>query len=292
MRDLAAELQKVRTRWLPYVLLLAMIGGAAVQVLLFGWVAYHDERGEAEFGSFPPGLRTFALPWSLHALLDSGQFWGGVFIAFLVASAVATEYGWGTVRIAITRGQSRNRYLGTKLLGTALVSAVLLLAAFAAGVLFSLLATTLQGEPVTLDVEGGPSPAEIPLMVLRAGLGVLPYGMLAFTLAVIGRSTTLGATGTLVYKIAEMIVLPLFKALGGVWSDLRVLFIGHHADALIAANRIDALDYNSIAFRNTPVASGLPDPWLAAAAIAVYTLALAAVAFAVFERRDLNVKNE
>lgn len=286
---LAAEFMKVRTRWLPYVIFLVLVIGAAMQIWLFGLVAYLDERG-AEFGPTPPGYFTFRLPWALNALLDSGQFWGGVFVAFLASSIVATEHNWGTVRQAIVRGQTRTQYFMTKLLGTSLIAAVMMLAAFAIGVGFAIMAAALRDEPITLDVPGGPSAAEVPLLVLRAGLGVLPYGMLAFALTVIGRSTALGATGTLIYKLAETIVLPVFTELGGIWADLRVLFIGHFADALIAANRIDANEYNSIAFRNLPVAAELPDPWVAAIMLLLYSTLFAALALFVFQRRDLDTR--
>ncbi|MEX2225634.1 MAG: hypothetical protein WEB52_04195 [Dehalococcoidia bacterium] len=290
MRDLVAELMKVRTRWLPYVVLITLIAGAAAQVLLFGVVAYHAEQGEADYGDAPPGLRSFAMPWALHTMLDSGQFWGAIFIAFVVASVVATDYGWGTVRLAIARGQSRSRYLATKLLGTTLTSAALLLLTLAIAVSMALTASHFEGVPITLAVRGGPSAAEVPVMVLRAGMGILPYGMLAFCLAVIGRSTTLGATGLLVYKLGESILLPLFENLGGRWADLQVLFIGHYADALIAANRVDNREYASLAFRSNPVAADLPDPWIAAAMIGVWTAGLAAIAFGVFAGRDLNAR--
>lgn len=290
MRDmLAAELMKVRTRWLPYVVFLVLVIGAAMQIWLFGLVAYIDERGDPEQGT-PGGFFTFRLPWSINALLDSGQFWGGVFVAFLASSVVATEHNWGTVRLAIVRGQTRTQYFFTKLLVTSLVAAAMMLAAFVLGVIFSIAATALEGEPITLDVPGGPSAGEIALMVLRAGLGVLPYGMLAFALTVVGRSTALGATGTLIYKLAETIVLPIFTELGGVWADLRVLFMGHFADALIAENRLDLNEYNSIAFRNLPVASELSDPWVAAVMLLLYSALFGALALFVFQRRDLNTR--
>lgn len=289
---LAAEWMKLRTRWLLYVLLFFLIVGATIQIMLFGFVAYLDERGDPEFGRIPPGFHTFAFPWSLNALLDSGQYWGGVFIAFLVASSVATEYGWGTVRAALSRGQARSDYLAAKLVGTALAAAGILLVALAIGVAISLLVTQLHGDPITFDVRDAPPAAEIPVMVLRAGLGILPYGMLAFTLTVLTRSTAVGATGTLIYKMGESIVVALFGEFGGIWEDLRVLFVGYHAESLIAANRFGDTQYNSIAFRALPEAADLPDPWVATFVLLATSAALAALAFAVFQRRDLNARTE
>src|SRR6266508_4110668 len=160
---------------MPYVLLLVMIAGAAFLIWLVGYVGYQqDAHGEFAGDAY----RTFAFPWSIPALLDSGQFWGAaVFAGILTSSTVATEYNWGTVRQAIIRGQPRWQYLTVKLLGTTTVCVVFLLVALALGILFSILATAAEGEPITLDVRDGPTAAEIPLMVLRSALGIIPYGM-------------------------------------------------------------------------------------------------------------------
>jgi len=282
---LAVEILKVRKRWMPYVLLLVMVIGAAVLIWLIGYVGYHEET-ESEFAD--DAFRTFAFPWSIPALLDSGQFWGAaVFVAILTSSTVATEYNWGTVRQALTRGQPRWQFLAAKLVGTSIICTAFLLAALGVGVLFSILATSAEGAPITLDVRDGPSVPEIFLMVLRSALGIIPYGMLAFALAVVGRSTALGIAGTLGYMLGEGIIVAILESIGGIAADLREVTIGHHVASLIAANRIGAGDYNSIAARELPVSADLPDVWIAALVILLYTAAFAAVAFFVFNRRDL-----
>src|SRR6266545_2097515 len=247
---------------MPYVLLLVMIAGAAFLIWLVGYVGYQqDAHGEFAGDAY----RTFAFPWSIATLLDSGQFWGAaVFVSILTSSTVSTEYTWGTVRQALTRGQPRWQFLATKLLGTSLICIVFLLVALAVAVLFSILATSAEGESITLDVPDGPSVPEIFVMVLRTALGIIPYGMLAFALAVIGRSTALGIAGTLGYMLGEGIIVAILESIGGIAANFREVAIGHHVASLIAANRIGAGDYNSIAGRELPVAAELPDVWVAA----------------------------
>lgn len=281
---LAAELLKTRKRWMPYVLFLVMLAGVSMLIWLGGYLEW---RSQDEFEFQTGALRTFAMPWSLQALLDSGQFWGAVLIGILTASVVATEHNWGTVRQALIRGQTRSQYLATKLTGLGLVSAAVLLAALAAGIGFSVLATDLAGRPITLDVPGGPSVPEVGLMILRAGFGILPYGLLAFFLTVVSRSTAVGAAGVLVYVIGEAITIAIFKDIGGLAGDSRSLFIGHNVNALVAANRIGSGDYNSLAFRGRPDASDLPDVNVAALVIAIYCVILLATTFAIFQRRDI-----
>jgi ABC-2 type transport system permease protein len=282
---LATELLKVGKRWMPYVLFVLMVAGAAVLIWLIGYVSYHEEQDP---GFAADAFRTFAFPWSIPALLDSGQFWGAaIFVGILTSSTVATEYNWGTVRQALTRGQPRWQFLAVKLLGTSILCIAVLLTAFGVGVFFSILATAAAGETVTLDVPGGPSIPEIGLMILRTALGIIPYGMLAFALAVVGRSTALGIAGTLGYMLAEGIVVAILDGIGGIAADLSEIAIGRHVASLIATNRIGTGDYNSIAARELPVAADLPDVWIATLVILLYCAIFAAVAFFVFQRRDL-----
>lgn len=286
---LAAELLKVRKRWLPYLLLLIMVAGAAIHIWLFGYAIWLNEPldpGAPDFGQ--SSLRTFALPWSLATLLDTGQFWGAILVGILAASMVATEDGWGTVRQALVRGQTRSQYLMTKLLGIALVAITSLLAALAAGLCFSAIATALADRPITFDVPGGPSLPEAALMVVRAGYMVLPYALLAFCLAVVGRSTTLGVVGTLLYMFVEVILVAILGELGGPAPEIRAFFMGHNVNALLAANRIGIGDYNSLVPRAPPQASELPDPVVAALVLGLYCLIFLAIAFVVFQRRDLH----
>ena len=125
-------------------------------------------------------------------------------------------------------------------------------------------------------------------MVVRAGYMVLPYALLAFCLAVVGRSTTLGVVGTLLYMFLEVILVAILGELGGPAPQIRAFFMGHNVNALLAANRIGMGEYNSLVPRAPPVASELPDPAVAALVLGLYCLIFLAIAFVVFQRRDLH----
>ena len=57
---------------------------------------------------------------------------------------------------------------------------------------------------------------------------------------------------------------------------------------MVAANRIGAGDVSGLALRDSSVvASALPDPAVAALVLAVYCAAFLAIAYFVFNRRDL-----
>jgi ABC-2 type transport system permease protein len=283
-RLVAAELMKFRTRWLPYVLVLIAIAGISFQVWVGGYVTYRAASGgRAEAEAF----HSLALPWSLPSMLDAGQYWGAILVGVLTASVVATEFSWGTVRQPLIRGHSRSEYLTAKLLGLVLAATIGLLIALAAGILMSALATWTAGETVTLHIAGGPSLGEMGLMVLRAGYAVLPYGLLAFAVSVLTRSTAAGTVAVLLYVFIESSVIGILGAVGGRWADARAFTLGHNVSALLAANNIAGQQFNTLAFRARPDASDLPSALTGAIVIAIYCVVLGAIAYLNFDRRDV-----
>ena len=272
----AAELLKVRKRWLPYVFLLPVVALLALQVFaayFAGWRHDHDQSA----------LRASVLPASLSGILDLIQYLGAVVLGIFAASAVATEFAWGTVRQALVRGQTRTQFLTAKLLGLALIGALGFLLVLSLALMFSGIVTALEGRHVS-----GPSVGDGVLMVLRAAFSIAPYLLLSFCLAVVGRSTTLGAGGILIFVIAESIVLGVLGGIGGAAADARAFLLGHNVSALLAVGRPEGSEqFVSLAPRPSPPLSELPDPAVAALVVAVYCLMFLAIAYAVFQRRDL-----
>lgn len=284
---LRAELLKMLKRWMPYVLLVLMLAGAAMLIWMFGYGAWHDNDPEYKASA----MRTFAYPYSIPALLDSGQFWGSaIFVGILTTSTLATEHNWGTIRPALSGGVSRAQYLLTKLLVLTLVSMVALLVAFGLGVLLSLWATSAAGFDAPVPHPEGFGAAEFALMLSRTALCILPYGLLAFALTVVSRSTALGVAGTLGYMILEAIIVASFATGGNTLQDARILFVGHSVTALIVENQFAGLENETMAFRDVG-ASDLPGVWTATAVIVSECLLFLSVSFLVFARRDVTVSH-
>jgi len=272
-------------RWMPYVLFIVMLAGAAFIIWAMGYGTYKDD--DPEFAA--SGLRTFAYPYSVPALLDSGQFWGSaIFVSILTTSTLATEHNWGTIRPALVGGVSRAQYLITKLLTLTLVSTVALLIVFGFGIVLSLWATSVAG--VDPRVPGGFTAGDLVLMVARTALCILPYGLLAFALTVISRSTALGIAGTLGYMMLEAIIVAVLGTFGGILEDSRILFLGHNVSALIAENRLAGLGYETTAPRELE-ADGQPGVWTATVIVVCESAALLAASFFVFLRRDITVSH-
>jgi ABC-type transport system involved in multi-copper enzyme maturation permease subunit len=283
---LAAELLKTRKRWLPYVLLLVMLIGAGIQIWLAGYTSWRGATDDPQYRG--DALRSFVLPYSLTTLLETGQSWGSIIVGVLVASVVATEYSWGTVRQAVLRGQTRAEYLTIKLLGIAGVATVSLLFALGVGLLFSVMASAVADQPISFAAPGGPSAFEALLMIVRAGYCILPYALLAFCLTVVGRSTALGVAGTLMFVFGEAILTGILVSIGGVAGAIAAFLPGHNVNAIMALNRIGSGSFNTPALRDTGLArSELPDPTVAALVLAIYCVAFLAISYVVFQKRDM-----
>lgn len=286
--SIRADVLKLRQRWMPYVLLLVMLAGAALMIWGIGYSSYYDAVNEDRDSSF----RTFAFPYSIPALLDAGQFWGAaLFVSILTTSMLATEHSWGTVRTAVTGGQSRAQYLLSKLLVLTVVSTSALLIALGFGLLLSLWATDAAGFNIPVQYPGELSVWDVALMIGRAALSIVPYGLLAFALTVLSRSTALGIAGTLGFMVLEAIVVGILGTSSGLLEDSRALFIGHNVSALMAENRIGGLGYDSPSFRDLDAAS-LPGVWTATAVLIAESAVLLGVSFLVFLRRDISVSHE
>lgn len=281
---LRAELLKLRKRWMPYVLFILMLAGAAFLIWVLGYLSWKNDDVEYR----PDALRTFAYPYSVPALLDTGQFWASaIFVAILTTSTIATEHNWGTIRPSIAGGVSRARYLLTKLLTLTLVSTVALLLVFGFGLLMSLWATSTSDAPV-------PHPSftagEFALMLARTALCIVPYGLLAFALTVATRSTAVGIAGTMVYMILGAIIVAVLGTFGELMQNARFLFLDHSITALIAENRFGDLSYNVMWFRDLD-SDSLPGVWTAAALIVVQSAFFLAISFTIFLRRDVTVSH-
>jgi ABC-type transport system involved in multi-copper enzyme maturation permease subunit len=284
---LRAELLKLRKRWMPYVLFVLMLAGAAFLVWLVGYTSWKSDDVEYR----PDALRTFAYPYSVPALLDSGQFWGSaIFVAILTTSTLATEHNWGTVRPSIAGGVSRARYLLTKLLTLTLVSTVALLLVFGFSLLMSLWATSVAGYDAPVPHPGSFTAGDFALIVARTALCIVPYGLLAFALTVVTRSTAVGIAGTMGYMILEAIIVGALGTGGDLLQNARFIFLDHSVTALIAENRFDDLTYNAMWFRDLD-ADNQPGVWTAAAIVVVQSAFFLAISFVVFLRRDVTVSH-
>ena len=222
----------------------------------------------------------FVLPGGLANGLGVVHYIGVLLVMILGASTVGAEYGWGTLRTALTRGTGRWQFLAAKALSLVLLSVAGLLVVSLTVVVSSLIAAAF-----TLGDGGGLVGAgqwsTVAVMFGKAVYGLVPYVVLALFLTVMTSSSSMGIAMSLAYYFAELI---LVRILGGLfdWFD-------NVTDFLLGANTTAWMTETGVVTTEGALFS-VSDPPGALHAFLVllaYIVVLGAAAFWLFQRRDV-----
>lgn len=265
---LRSELFRLRHRWMTWVLLLVVVlGVAGVYAILWATYAAQDASDIDDIGD---DLRFVAVP---DIGLDIAYFFASIVAVILGASIVGTEYGWGTLRALLPRARSRISLLGAKLVALVLFDVALLVVGFVTAFAMSALVGSAEG---LNDGLGAGFWGDALLAIGRNIYILLPYSALAFMVATVTRSNAAGIAIGLAILLAEGIVVSILNALGNTFDWVGdVLFTNN-----IAA--ISNLNNSGDGGR-----SDLPAAGQAVVVLGLWTIALVAVALAVFRRRDV-----
>ena len=150
----------------------------------------------------------FVLPGGLANSIGVAHSIGVLLVMILGASAVGSEYGWGTLRTALTKGAGRWQFLGAKALSLAVLSIAALFF-----VSLSVSVSSLIAASFTLDDGGWLSESgqwsTVVVMLGKAVYGLMPYAILAMFLAVLTSSSSMGIAASFAYYFAETLVVQI-----------------------------------------------------------------------------------
>lgn len=264
-----AELRKLIKRPLTWIVFALAGSIGAAYLFAYAVAATQGRLDTVAAQMFPPAsiVMAFARIWGL----------GIIGLALLGAGIASSEYGWGTMRLLVATGAHRTRLLAAKLGALGIASVAWVLLGVAAATAGSLLANVLSGRPVqlgTLDVTWF---GDLGMMVVRTLLASSPLLLMAFAVAIVTRSFAGGIAAPFIWQVAEAGVGALAAGMGRTGELVR--------DLLIQVNTNGLMSYNG--FGHVAPEQGTPGAWQAAVVIIAYDLVLLAVAFAVFQRRDL-----
>ncbi len=282
-RLIRAELFKLRKRLMTRVLLFVLVGVMIVLYLLLLAIGTSiPAHGPEEIATIQ-NLLTLpqALPFTM-AVLSS---FGTILAVVLVASAVGAEYNWRTLRTMLICSESRLKLLGAKLVAAGILILIGMVVGVAAGFLMSLITTAIGGYSFDFSFATNGDLWDQFLQFWRTFYVVMPYALLGFLLAVVGRSAMPGIALGIGIFFLESIVTTFMSAAGG--------WIARIPDYLLAAN-VRAIT----ALNNLPQGLGMgmgggtltgqtPEIWQAALTLAVYSLVFIGLAFYLFRKRDV-----
>ena len=268
---LRADWRKLRHRRMPYVLVLILI---AIVTLVFSLISSRA-RFRGEMG--PPDALIIALT------LSAG------FAAFiwpvLAGSWAGGEYGWGTIRMALTREPSRIAFSLSGLIMVLLTVGfgqvlVLIVGAVAGSIVASVNHLVAPVVPAGTSVSG-----VVVSMFFATWYASAFYAVLAYTAGVVFRSAPAGVGVGIGFSVAQTAVRAIFIALGDPWSTIAQHFPDSYTTAL--TGRVGNLLVARGPFAR--VSSSSASIQISIIGIAVYIAILLAVMLTTVRLRDIDL---
>ena len=265
VRMTVGEWYKLRRRWLPWILLAVLV--LITQGFLWGYyAAYHLP---------PPASDAYLDYFALPASIESGisdlftSRFAVLIIMVLTASSLGTEYGWGTLRTALTKGAGRWQVIAAKLALAVVLSGAGLLAMALAVMLSSIAGVAISGT-IEAPVLGGYSGWLSALsMLVKAVYALVPYAVLGIFFVALTQSTAQGITLAVVFFVVEGLVLPPLLGLSDYLQFLQPVLLIQNVDAWLEPS----------------TSIGGPQAFIA---ILVYAAVLTTATLWIFMRRDVS----
>ena len=243
-----------------------------------------DWTPQCESYSTPDENRAFfTLPYSALISLsflfnfESGAF-GIILLMILAASSMGGEYGWGTLRTAISSGAGRWQFLAGKtlavvLLGVGAIVAICLITAVA-----SLLAQIIPpGEAGGLVLSEGWG--DFLVVLGKTIYAILPFVAIATFLTILTQSSAAGIGLSLGYLIVEWLVLTPILGLNSTLEKIN--------EGLLNRNVIEWMFAGNTEAAEALGAARDPDTLQGFLVILAYVVAFGAASLWLFLKRDI-----
>ena len=280
---IAAELYKLRKRLMSRVLLYVLVGIIIVLYFLLLAVSKVSMPGHGP-GEIADIQNLLGLPVAIPFALFIASSFGSVLAVILVASCIGSEYNWRTIRTILISSESRFKLLGAKLISTGIFILIGMIIAVIAGFIMSLITTAIGGYAFDFGFMTGGYIWDQFAQFWRTFFVLIPYSLIGFLLAIVGRSAMPGIALGIGVLFLESIITT-FMTLAGGW-------VARVPDFLLAANvrAITSLADLPSGFDQMgggDVITQLPGTTHAFVTLTIYSVAFLAIAFYVFRRRDV-----
>jgi len=281
IRLIGAELFKLRKRTMTRVLLYVLIGIIVVLYFLLLAISNVNLPNVGQHMENIPNLLglPLALPFALYILSS----FGSVLVIILLASVIGSEYNWRTIRTAVVSSESRFKLLTAKLISVTILVLIGMLIGLAAGFIMSLITTAIGGYKFDFSFATGSYLWDQFVQFWRTFYILMPYAVLGFLFAIVGRSAMPGISLGIGFFFLESIITT-FMSLAGGW-------IARIPEYLLLANvrAISSLTELPQSFGAGMGAMGikLPGETHAFITIAIYSIAFLSIAFYLFRKRDV-----
>lgn len=266
---LAAEWIKLRHRWMPRVLV-------AIMLVILGLLFWGNGTAKQQ----RPDL-----------LLPHGWLVGLLFSAtvapfiwpILGGSWAGNEYGWGTVRMVLSRRPNRAQFVLAGLLILSVFVALSLVAALLFSTLAAVVVALLTGNPLFVGTQfTGTLLLTVLKVFLAAWYVLLFYLALSYAAGTLFRSGAVGIGVGIGITLADLIVTGIFFNLGGRWRDIAQHFPAVYTQALPmeATGTVLGKGFHDLG-------SNVPGAWESILALGIYIAVPVLLALALLRFRDI-----
>lgn len=271
------ELTKLRKRKMTWILLVVLAAFFCIMVFAaYGITESPPEHMPEESVDELRSLLQF--PDATGLIFSTARQIGTLLMIILVASAVGNEYGWGTIRQVLIRRGNRYKYIIAKLVAFIIAAVIGLVISLIIGFVLVSITSNLLGS-INWDFITSSYVGEFFRMFGWTLFSLLPYILLAFFFAFLGRSALAGIGGGLGFYFIESIVVVILSNAGGWLAKIPHYLIGPNADVLVP----------SIEMQGGPFASSgdAPSTLWAAMAVLIYSVVLLGISLWMFKKRDI-----
>jgi ABC-type transport system involved in multi-copper enzyme maturation permease subunit len=275
----AMELYKIWRRRLSRVL--ALIGLCAIVCVFLALFlfALGDDSPQAASLLLPPDSIDIAVQTALTPFT--------ILIIILIGSSVGGEYTQGTVRLLFTRGPTRVQFFLAKISAAFICCLIGILGFMLGGVLLGYLFYLALGRPGSSQFLTFPWLGHTLLFLLLAILNWFIFAVIAAFFGTLGRSSTAGITGGILWFLLEPIVGQICMLGGQLLQGLLSTFLKAVPDYLIGNNLAILMVHQGYHIFGSSGYSSLSDPQALLVLIA-YLLILTSVAASIQRRRDIS----
>jgi ABC-type transport system involved in multi-copper enzyme maturation permease subunit len=235
-RMIGAEFLKLRKRQMTWVLLSILVGIIVLVNLLLLAISKVKTPGTGlGAGNIAAllGLQS-AVPFAFSMIASFGT----VLAIILTASSMGGEYNWKTIRPALVSSESRFKFIIAKLVSLGILILIGMLIAVIAGFIMGLITTGLGGNAYSFGFLTGSYVWTQFLQYWRTFYVIMPFALLGFMMAIVGRSAMPGIATGIGVVFLEAIITTFMTAAGGWIAKVPAYLLNANMTAITALNKL------------------------------------------------------
>jgi ABC-2 type transport system permease protein len=282
-RMIGAEFLKLRKRQMTWVLLSILVGIIVIVNLLLLAISKVKTPGPGiGSGNLATllGLQS-AIPFAFSMMAS----FGSLLAIILTASSIGSEYNWKTIRTALVSSESRFKFIVSKLVSLGSMILIGMLIGVIAGFVMGLITTGLGGNAYNFSFFTGSYAWTQVLQYLRTFYVIMPFALLGFVMAIVGRSAMPGIATGVGFLFLEAIITTFMTAAGGWIAKVPAYLLNANVTAITALNKLPGRFGGGGSSGSTT--ETLPSLTHAFVILGLYSIIFLFFSFFLFRKRDV-----